>query len=68
MLALLLGLLCMVLFGKDHRGVVLENIALRQQLSVYKCKHERPRFAFRAATVVPPGLSESGSLCGREPQ
>jgi hypothetical protein len=35
------------LFGKDHRGVVLENFALRQQLSVYKRKHPRPHFVGR---------------------
>jgi putative transposase len=48
MLAFLLGFFRMVwLFGKDHRGVVLENLALRQQLSVYKRKQQRPRFADR---------------------
>ena len=48
MLAFLLGLFRMVwLFGKDHRGVVLENLALRQQLSIYKRKHRRPRFVDR---------------------
>ena len=48
MLAFLLGLFRMVwLFGKDHRGVVLENLALRQQLSIYKRKHKRPRFVDR---------------------
>jgi len=48
MLGLLLGFFRMVwLFGKDHRGVVLENLALRQQLSIYKRKHQRPRFADR---------------------
>src|SRR6516225_2957832 len=44
MLAFLLGLFRLVfLFGKDHRAVVLENLALRQQLSIYKRKHKRPR-------------------------
>lgn len=48
MLAIFLGLFRMVwLFGKDHRGVVLENIALRQQLSVYKRKHQRPHIVDR---------------------
>ena len=48
MLAFLLGLFRMVwLFGKDHRGVVLENLALRQQLSIYKRKHMRPRIVGR---------------------
>jgi hypothetical protein len=43
MLAFLLGLFRMVwLFGKDHRGIVLENLALRQQLSIYKRKHKHP--------------------------
>ena len=44
MLVFLLGLFRLVwLFGKDHRGVVMENLALRQQLSIYKCKQKRPR-------------------------
>ncbi len=48
MLGFLLGLFRMVwLFGKNHRGVVLENLALRQQLSIYKRKHKRPRFVGR---------------------
>jgi putative transposase len=48
MLAFLLGLFRMVwLFGKDHRGVVLENLALRQQLSIYKRKHKRPHLLGR---------------------
>jgi putative transposase len=48
MLAFLLGLFRMVwLFGKDHRGVVLENLALRQQLSIYKRKQLRPRIVGR---------------------
>jgi hypothetical protein len=35
MLAILLGFFRLIWrFGKDHRGVVLENLALRQQLSV----------------------------------
>ena len=39
MRAFLLGFFRMVwLFGKDQRGVVLENLALRQQLSIYKRK------------------------------
>lgn len=48
MLAFLLGLFRIVwLFGKDHRGVVLENLALRQQLSIYKRKHQRPHLVGR---------------------
>jgi len=48
MFAFLLGLFRMVwLFGKDHRSVVLENLALRQQLSIYRRKHKRPHFVDR---------------------
>lgn len=48
MLVFPLGLFRMVwLFGKDHRGVVLENLALRQQLSIYKRKQKRPHLAGR---------------------
>lgn len=44
MLGFLLGLFRLVwLFGKDHRAVVLENLALRQQLSIYKRQRLRPR-------------------------
>ena len=46
MLAFLLSLFRIVCLF-DHRGVVLENIALRQQLSVYKRKRPRPRFMDR---------------------
>jgi putative transposase len=43
MLAYVLSLFRMVfLFRKEQRGVVLENLALRQQLSIYKRKHKRP--------------------------
>ena len=43
MLVLLLGLFRLVwLFGKDHPGVVLENLDLRQQISIYKRKRQRP--------------------------
>jgi len=43
MLAFLLGFFRMVwLFEKDHRGVVLENLALQQQLSIYLRKHKHP--------------------------
>ena len=46
MLAFLLGVFRLIwLFGKGHHGVMLENIALRQQLSVYKGKEKRPRLA-----------------------
>ena len=44
MLGFLLGLFRLVwLFGKGHRAVVLENMALRQQLAIYKRKQKRPR-------------------------
>ena len=48
MLAFLWGLFRLVwLFGKDHHAVVVENLALRQQLSIYKRKPKRPRLAGR---------------------
>jgi len=44
MLAFLLGLFRLVfLFGKGHRAVVLENLALRQQLCTYQRKQKRVR-------------------------
>jgi hypothetical protein len=44
MLGLLLSLLRLVwLFGKGHRDVVLDNLALRQQLSIYQRKQKRPQ-------------------------
>jgi hypothetical protein len=44
MLAFRLGLFRLVfLFCKGHRAVVLENLALRHQLSIYKRKERRPR-------------------------
>jgi hypothetical protein len=49
MLALLLGLFRLIcLFGKGHHAVVLENLALRQQLAIYKRKQLRPRLVGRA--------------------
>jgi putative transposase len=46
MLGFILGLFRLVwLFGKGHQAVVLENLALRQQLSIYKRKRKRPRLA-----------------------
>ena len=46
MLGFLLGLFRLVwLFGKGHQAVVLENLALRQQLSIYKRKQKRPRLS-----------------------
>jgi putative transposase len=48
MLGLLLGLFRLVwLFGKGHPAVVLENLALRQRLSIYKRKKKRPRLGGR---------------------
>ena len=48
MLAFVLSFFRMLwLFGKDHHGVVLENLALRQQLSTYKRKQQRLRLADR---------------------
>jgi putative transposase len=48
MLAFLLGLFRLLwLFGKGHRGIILENLALRQQLSIYKRKQKRPRLSER---------------------
>ena len=48
MLAFLLGLFRLVwLCRKGHHGVFLENLALRQQLSIYKRKHKRPRLVER---------------------
>jgi transposase InsO family protein len=48
MLAFLLGLFRLVwLFGKGHHAVVLENLALRQQLAIYKRKKKRSRLVGR---------------------
>ena len=48
MFTFLLGFFRMVwLFGKNHRGVALENLALRQQLSIYQRKQKRPRIVGR---------------------
>jgi len=44
MLAILLGLFRFILlFVRGHEAVVLENLALRQQLAIYKRKKPRPR-------------------------
>ena len=43
MLAILLGWFRLVwLFGRGHHAVVLENVALRQQLAIYKRTKKRP--------------------------
>jgi len=48
MLASLLGSFRLIwLFGKNHHAVVLENLALRQQLAIYKRKQMRPRLVGR---------------------
>jgi hypothetical protein len=48
MLAFLLCLFRLVwLLGKSHHGIVLENLALRQQLAIYKRKQMRPRLLRR---------------------
>src|SRR5438552_5581675 len=48
MLAILLGLFQLIwLFGRGHYAVVPENLALRQQLVIYKRKKKRPRLVGR---------------------
>src|SRR6516162_705152 len=48
MVNFLLGVLRLIwLFGKGHHGIVLENLVLRQQLSIYKRKQKRPRLSER---------------------
>jgi putative transposase len=48
MLAILLSLFRLIwLFGKCHDAVALENLALRQQLAIYKRKNKRPRLIRR---------------------
>ena len=48
MTALLLGLFRLIwLLKSGHRAVVLENLALRQQLAVYRRKKKRPRLVRR---------------------
>jgi hypothetical protein len=48
MLAFLLGSFRLVwLFGKGHHAVVLENLALRQQIAIYKRTQKRPRLIRR---------------------
>jgi hypothetical protein len=43
MLAFLLGLFRLVwLFGKGHHAVVLENLALRQQIAIYNGRKSVP--------------------------
>ena len=48
MLAILFGLFRFsLLFTRGHKAVVLENLALRQQLAIYKRKNKRPRLIRR---------------------
>ena len=48
MLAILLGLFRLIwLLGRGHHAVALENLALRQQLAIYKRREERPRLVGR---------------------
>ncbi len=48
MLAILLGLFRLIwLFGRGHHAVVLENLALRQQVAIYKRTKKRPRLVGR---------------------
>jgi putative transposase len=48
MLAILLGLFRLIwLFGRSQDAVALENLALRQQLAIYKRKKKRPRLVRR---------------------
>src|ERR1044071_3214155 len=48
MLAILLGLFRLIwLFGRGHQAVVLENLALRQQLAIYKRTKKRPQLMAR---------------------
>ena len=51
--AFLLGLFRLIwLFGRGHHAVVLENLALRQQLAIYKRKTKRPRLVGRDRMVL----------------
>jgi hypothetical protein len=48
MLVFLLGLFRLIwLFGKGHHAVALENLALRQQIAIYKRKRKRTRLVGR---------------------
>src|SRR5215472_5128658 len=48
MLGFVLGVFRLVwLFGKGHPALVLENLALRQQLSIYRRNQKRPRLIGR---------------------
>jgi putative transposase len=44
MVTILLGLFRLIwLFGRGHQAVALENLALRQQLAIYKRTKKHPR-------------------------
>ena len=46
MFDLLLGLFRLIwLFSSGHQGLVLENLALRQQLAIFKRHRERPQLS-----------------------
>ena len=48
MLGFVLGVFRLVwLFGKGHPALVRENLARRQQLSIYRRNHKRPRLIGR---------------------
>ena len=51
-------------FFRGKRALVLENLALRQQLAVYRRAHKRPRLrtADRAFWVCSSGLRGAGLL------
>ena len=63
MFALLLSLFRLVwLLGKGQRDVVLENLALRQQLSIYQRKQKRPRLTRGRPLVLDDGLGDVEEL------
>ena len=53
MLAILLGLFRLIwLCGRGHHTVVLENLALRQQLAIYKRKKKASAVSWARALVL----------------
>jgi hypothetical protein len=61
MLAILLGLFRLIwLCGTGHHAVVLENLALRQQLAIYKGKKKRPVSWARALVLDRAGRGVEG--------
>ena len=67
MLAILLGLFQLIwLFGRGHHAIALENLALRQQLAIYKRKKKRPRQSDPIAgsgSCLPRCGKTGGDLC-----